>query len=153
MTTTYYTPKVEEFHIGFEFEVHINTGFRPTDHFKEGEEWTKTTWDYFDCMDTATVDPNDYRVKHLDRYDAESLGWEHDYNLEPIQNRETDPTFEGYSIEDGNKIFMLYLFNDGEVWIELVIGNAGHGFIFKGKLQNKSELRRLMIQLGIIDNK
>jgi hypothetical protein len=147
MTTTYYTPKVEEFHIGFEFESYSDV---------YGWKESRITFPHIPFIQQAKLGefstPEWIRVKHLDREDAESLGWEHDYNLEPIPNRETDPTFEGYSIEDANKIFMLYLFNDGEVWIELVIGNAGHGFIFKGKLQNKSELRRLMIQLGIIDN-
>ncbi len=39
------------------------------------------------------------RIKYLDKEDIESLGFKHDYNTEPISNRETCPVFEGYILD------------------------------------------------------
>jgi hypothetical protein len=165
MTTTYYTPKVEEFHIGFEFEVHINTGFIPTDHFKEGEEWAKTTWDYFDCIDTATVNQNDYRVKRLDQQGLEDLGflkrprgtWAGfiDYKYNGLIDGEVDYFLRAsihIPVMGDRWRIVLHRHLDDDTKIDKKISESESAIVFEGRIKNKSELRRLMIQLGIIDN-
>jgi len=105
MTEKYYNPKIEEFHVGFEYERN------------DGAQWAKKTSDIYDLMDVHTMlnkqklgelakdcetyedfvektgtilpkgltlksiklNPNMYsekiRVKHLDQEDIESLGF------------------------------------------------------------------------------
>jgi len=71
MENKYYTPTIEEFHVGFEFE------FRHSDYKEDG--WKKFTTPVFnmereDCP-FACQTLEEYRVKYLDREDIESLGF------------------------------------------------------------------------------
>ena len=61
----YYTPSIEEFHVGFEYE-YVNS---------KTEGWTNTTF----IRGRGFVEPygdGEVRVKKLDQEDIESLGWE-----------------------------------------------------------------------------
>lgn len=62
----YYTPKIEEFHVGFEYEVKLNSG--------EWVKYTLTTLSELNFEDWS-LKQNDVRVKHLDTEGLESLGW------------------------------------------------------------------------------
>lgn len=132
----YYEPTVEEFHVGFEFESHIDNGLIPKQLYEEGQEWKATAWQVGDFFKTDK--PKGLRVKHLDREDIESLGWE----------------FQGKnSYMFDKKYWLIFEPNNGHISIEEgdVIGDFQDSeFLFQGKLKNKSELKRLMAQLGII---
>ena len=69
----YYTPSIEEFRVGFEYEVYV----------PEKELWSKETF-YLDASHINLVKYvniqtentlKKVRVKYLDREDIESLGW------------------------------------------------------------------------------
>jgi len=60
----YYTPEIEEFFVGFEYEVYD----------KLHGVWNKENNFFLQQGDFK----DSIRVKHLDREDIESLGWEHD---------------------------------------------------------------------------
>lgn len=72
MEKKYYTPKIEEFHVGFEFESRWNNN-----------SWEKHTWklDSFLCLiGHGEYDFSNYgelRVKYLDRADIESFEFEY----------------------------------------------------------------------------
>lgn len=144
----YYTPELEEFHVGFEYEALV-------DYYKQ--EFEKFTIDDTDSLRSicSTWDRGEveyWRVKYLDREDIESLGWDHDYNTEPIPNREELPVSEGYLFDKQNEtgeLWILYHFSDNIVWIEYIKDCGGQGYLFKGTIKNKSELKKLLKQLGI----
>ena len=83
MENKYYTPEIEEFCVGFEYESRI-AGY--------DDEWTKeTTYAMFRDGWESNIDDvlamykdggDEFRVKHLDSSDIESLG----FHLDPIRS-------------------------------------------------------------------
>lgn len=111
----YYTPTIEEFHIGFEYEL-------LTDHHDIWDSYQiEDKHDLFDALTETT------RVKYLDQSDIESLGWKKEENCFVKNN------------------YKLYLYGNTHIQIQSS-GNLN----FNGTIKNKSELKKLMQQLGII---
>lgn len=137
----YYTPEIEEFYIGFEYEIKVKSNpLMPID----GEGWMQTSYpDPFIGESINRIkDLSSFRVKYLDKTDIESLGW-------------------CYSALSGN-FFLVNSFTDQDysgVWLKNIkeniyqINNCNdpirHRTIFEGTIKNKSELKKLMKQLGI----
>lgn len=131
MENKYYTPTIEEFHVGFECEFYCKVG-DPGDICK----YIKKELSFTDYV--YIVNDNDWviRVKYLDREDIESLGWV--YNPKGHDHYR----FKKYSL-------MHYTENNIENGI--TIFKDGHlGYIFKGSIKNKSELKVLLKQLRIL---
>jgi hypothetical protein len=140
MEATYYNPKAEELYLGFEFEAKKGSGLVPEGLYKEGEDWKLTTWNYFDYC-TPSYNPEYFRVKYLSADCIESLGW-----VSPTKLRNPD----WWEISAGDTKYWLSLnaFTEGRGYY-LNIGGASDRFCFSGYVKNKSELKRLMVQLGI----
>jgi len=128
MENKYYTPKLNEFFDGFEYES------------LDDIIWKKSV---FDFRDLEVVDDEIreeiIRVKYLNREDIESFGFKYD----------SDNFFEGFF---NGLIYKILLVNEN-VWIYFR-QNVGNEKIidktsFFGKIKNKSELKKLMVQLGI----
>lgn len=124
MENRYYTPALEEFHIGFEYEQKIDQ-----------ENWKyrliESRYDLFDaCMNIS-------RVKYLDQSDIESLGFEH---KQYVPERNICLNFEY------KEWYLNYWF--GEI-PNVEIGRDGYDDGFFGKCKNKSELKRILNQLNI----
>ncbi len=169
--TKYYTPNISEFHVGFEYE-YTNTSHQVAmiDFEKDTVErvgeptkvWDKNTYQGYGFNDVRKlIDREALRVKYLDKEDIESLGWEYDNNAEPIPSRDdwNVPKTTDYELPlafiytktqlmDGRGYY-LYLYKDNTVWIDYIKDCCGMGYIFKGKIKNKSELKVLLKQLGI----
>jgi hypothetical protein len=130
MENKYYTPELEEFHVGFEYQElwgleNIN------------EEWLPQIYDENDSIRTLC---ETLRVKCLDREDIESLGWKYVPDLS-----------EG----DGNmRWYGLFKLNEFTITLGLIEGSEiirkGKNTIFEGVIKNKSELKKLMKQLNIL---
>lgn len=143
MKDKYYTPSIEEFRVGFEYELQNI----------ENAQWRKVTcrqgFGAFDD-DIDDLEEGRIRVKYLDEEDLYSLGFE--YNGEPAGckfrfkskkilyplNSEFDHRFflELSSDLDIFRIFQRYSSLD-------IISR------FQGKIKNISELKVLLKQLGI----
>ena len=142
--TKYYTPSIEEFYVGFEYQ-------RPEIKLPEEEFiWVPEVYgnmcyiensnkiikrDCFQKIEWMTLIEKT-RVKHLDRYDIESLGWEID-----ASSRD----FWCFHLKKESKYNHALSFSlDGSVnlW-----NNEEN--IFKGTIKNKSELKKVMVMLGI----
>jgi hypothetical protein len=138
----YYTPDLDEFFIGFEYEWKDENGVWnkavPTEITVEGYE--EQTYGL--------------RVKYLDKEDIESLGfvktkYTSEYRCFQLLFDDRDDEF--YELE-----FYCEDYNN-EIWIEKFtqsgIDNNGvdynSSYIFKGKIKNKSELIKLLKQLNI----
>ena len=142
MAPKYYTPFLNEFHDQFEYE-------------ELDLVWKKKVFDFRDLeIIHDELLEGKLRVKHLDRQDVEECGWIQDSNL---NNEENPDLFDihgfsiGYHKEYGDVQFIIYHFPDGFVIIESIKNNS-HGFEnmhFRGTIKNKSELKKIMVQLGI----
>lgn len=130
MENKYYTPELDEFYVGFECETN-----------DDGD------WEYYRVKKYTSLleldkllKLNGIRVKYLDKSDIESLGW--DFNSEHLgpylKFKFTNSFRYLYFYAQDNKIII-----DNGGWYE---DNVQY---FQGNIKNKSELRRLMKQLGI----
>ena len=133
MENKYYTPEIEEFHVGFECEKmipHTNGGHQIS--LVNTDQKPFIVRDVFDIpRDRATL--SWFRVKYLDKKDIESLGWKLVWNEKSL-------TFQlGKYILD---------FWYSTLQLQIVHGDAN--IIFKGCIKNKSELKRIMKQLKIV---
>ena len=136
--TKYYTPDITEFYTMFEYEVSNDKGIT---WIEEEFHLNDSHIDLIKYVKIQDDGKNSYliRVKYLDKEDIESLGW----RLSP---RETH-----YSIEipgDGSDTQMYY---QEDNYYTMIYDWDGQS-IFKGYIKNKSELIKLMKQLGIWKN-
>ncbi len=140
MERKYYTPTIEEFHVGFKFQVLSQDGNRTED-----EDWSnqflgyETIYDFNEESWGENIECylvlNAIRVKLLDKEDIESLGWKRYATIENY-----------YSL---NKHSMWFYSNKKIVKISVSVDYEFEETGFQGVIKNKSELRKLMIQLNI----
>ena len=147
----YYTPEIEEFHVGFEYET--------KSHFSDNYNWNEWKCDYhifninhIDGKTKLSV-PETIKVKYLDQEDIESLGWKPLISKSIGKNHYTgtfEKTTRGEMLLEhdwlNNKITIKtpnYI-RDGS-------GNFDGYIVYIDRLtiKNKSELKKLMNQLNI----
>ncbi len=144
MDNKYYTPEISEFHVGFEYE-----------------ESDKAIVENITKWDKARIDfPREIeevgrylsvRVKYLDKEDIESLGWRSETILFTIGG--IDECVDGYAIDiSGGERYEMRVILDKHVQIlhkeyDNEVGAFWNQMGFE--IKNKSELKRLMVQLGI----
>jgi hypothetical protein len=136
----YYTPTIEEFHVGFEYEALV-------DYYGDKYEafMIEDTSDLIQRMETYDSQDMDFiRVKYLDREDIESLGFEfkEEHRFSKIYSKHNEA---------------IEIREDGEVRIGLI--NYGINdcvdkitIWFRGTIKNKSELKKVLKMIGY-DNK
>jgi len=130
MENKYYTPSIEEFHVGFEFE---------TSYLEDYDTWKKVTLEFDDFgfyTSTWEVDsnPTEFRVKYLDKEDIESLGFKFD------QYRSSGFHFYLNNYE----LHQPYL--DTKCILKEINTNQ---ILFNGIIKNKSELIKVLKQTEI----
>lgn len=129
----YYTPTIEEFHVGFEYELLGNSGNWYKNDFGDanGEYWNELSECYWD------ITHNKLRVKYLDQEDIESLGWN------------TEDNGECYNLQIKWDLYGLYPFEfESKIPHTYKICKDTKD-LFYGTIKNKSELKKLMQQLNI----
>ena len=122
----YYTPEIEEFHVGFEYE---SLGMISTVDGSNPKRWKKGYNKILPTNLEQLIRGGKIRVKYLDREDIESLGFKHE--------RLATYVYKHYSLFRVGVGNIIEIQKDGEV-------------IFYGKIKNKSELKRLLTQLNIL---
>jgi hypothetical protein len=136
----YYTPTIEEFHVGFGYE-YMNgdrweeSKMRIQDYKSDGPDYERSdSWFEEELLGGIRT----VRVKYLDQSDIESLGWLDGElrGMTPFIFNEMDPDNE----------FQLYYQFDNQF---AQIYNCHSQFVFQGTIKNKSELIKLMQQLNI----
>jgi hypothetical protein len=131
MKNKYYTPTIEEFHVGFEYEFYYKSEWHK--HNLDGTPIVHHELDEFsdDLMKLAHAI---CRVKHLDQSDIESFGFSlrHEFAF----------WFRGgtYVLITSNHGVISILSNKTEV----------EKVVFVGKIKNKSELGVILKQIGVI---
>ena len=135
MENNYYTPSIEEFHVGFNYEWKSPL---------ESSGWEPATIEHFDfpmidhgsgeCPFEYALENDSIRVKHLDQEDIESLGFK----------------FHKEGWGDESKIFRNNKFEIYSRSFELItIYNFHEKVLFHGTIKNKSELKQIMGMVGI----
>ena len=149
MEKEYYGPKIEEFHVGFEYE------YQDMLPHGGGVYWVKGVLKSNDNIESI-YESNDWyespRVKYLDKDDIESLGFN-----DKTKHLPSPSSF--YKI-DSNNVFQIQIYWDmlrrsRENLIRIYKGelhNYPYTEIFRGNIKNKSELKVLLNQLGITNN-
>lgn len=124
--SVYYTPTIEEFHLGFEYEICSN------DH---ADIWEKCIFDGTERFDVIESQINLFRVKILDKEDIESIG----ITLSQIEG---DSYEWEWKLKDKNGVGIGSFNDDCNNNIEL------YGCNFR--IKNKCELKIVLRQLGVV---
>lgn len=146
----YYTPDVEEFYVGFEYE--ITTGY----------DWAKKTFKHEDFntfmykhLDNA-VSQQQVRVKYLCKKDITDLGFKkrkkdtwigwNDYVIECEERFDNYFGFCTVHIPRMGEIYKIcvHRYLTEECNIENDIENGESAILFKGYIKSKSELKQLL---------
>lgn len=154
METKYYTPTIEEFHVGFEFQRKEEHRLHIRNEFPKTNKWTLKKWDENQIRIgklRCEINEGNIRVKELDQEDLESLGWKmtKNFNYEiQFQFIINDYKFYDCSYDFEDKILLIEEFIQ-EKLVANTINNYNSYTLFKGEIKNKSELKRIMKQLQI----
>ena len=135
----YYTPEIEEFHVGFECEF---LGEGRTDWISVVIDWANMNFISF--YENAVK--GKYRVKYLDREDIEGLGWRNvtEDDLGVYAHKEI------IWRSDKSKAGLIYVPKTNWLCVTKTdLLNKSGGTVFAGVVKNKSELKKLMKMLGI----
>jgi len=143
MTKKYYTPKIEEFHVGFEYEQGME--------FKNKISWSKqkwliTSWGDKDGLQHV-INTKRVRVKHLDREDIGNEGWKGDSQFLSFKN--------AICFHNGERLLIFRPKTGGVCITARIVGleevgkEAPLNNLFNGTINNKSELRKILIQTGV----
>ena len=151
MREKYYVPTIEEFYVGFEYEVRQLDGsgyytneyctfeFDGTDFFNKYDEFVFNDW----------VDLDKIRVKYLDQEDIESLGF---IKLPTLDNHFRLLIKKDIGL---NSIVHLHLRESNEIpfpisiWVGSDENEEDYITIPTIYIKNKSELKKLLKQLGL----
>ena len=134
MTKEYYTPRIEDFYVGFEFVLWLNNSY-----------WSKPrVWDYktTDSLKQIEQDINNQqvKVKYLDKEDIESLGFRRDMIKNTLVNN-----FIFYK----DNISLSFDNQINDLKISVLTKSKRTCDLFVGHIKNISELKVLLKQLEI----
>lgn len=140
-TDKYYTPSIEEFYVGFEFEWSSKIRKEPF-HFEMCDvDLISIIYDEYEHEDEEELFKNQFRVKYLDKEDIESLGFKY-----------TDKTITENILITQYFEYKDYIisFIDRANNVQITkLNNLGAFTLFSGTIKNKSELKLLLKQVGI----
>lgn len=145
MENKYYRPALEEFHVGFEYEIWTKVlvrddfwGFKVNKYMFTEKYLTQAFFHHNLFLD---LQEDKIRVKCFDQSDIESFGWKQEFDM------------TAYILNSDSGGFQLYdEYDDSEgkgKYITIYDKEGNADVIFKGYIKNKSEFRRLMKQLNI----
>ena len=147
MKNKYYTPSIEEFHVGFEFEY-----LTPSGQWLPFKCYEETPDGKIDWRALRPKNLKDCRAKHLDKGDIESLGFE--YAGGSMVKNATDEFTIDYNDPRGicDKVAILY--NYSSKWCLVTQGGYETPYRdwttrFAGHIKNKSELKQIFKMLGV----
>lgn len=172
----YYTPSIEEFHVGFEYEIYEPDygGPRELEYAWIKQEFKSYTFDSeIETIDgempfEAGIEEKKIRVKYLDKADIEELGFvckgTRNYNKRnDVEESGWTKLFEDGSycdikcfLDEDNKVNSCLYITSTDIfcsdthspWDGYCEGGSGPG-CWQINIKNKSELKMLLKQLGV----
>lgn len=142
----YYTPSIEELHIGFEYEMRTEDTEGNTVYEKN------TIHEGFGNVMRELIRIRCIRVKYLDHDDIKELGWRYgaDGFIGGNPHNYDAQKFDKIITFRGSECLSSLLFNQSSGWCCIVVDFSHSNLtLFAGKLKNKSELKRIMKMIGI----
>lgn len=143
----YYTPTIEEFHVGFEYDRLVE------DHWETLS--MSVNFLSLDDIDDEILD-KEIRVKHLDREDIESLGFS-DFKHAAVDwyklEKRVDDNFASYGSWNCFRLLHSYTDNGIKIIAYEHSFESDENILFAGKVKNKSELKKILQMIGINQNK
>mgnify|MGYP003617108562 CR=1 FL=1 len=140
----YYTPELQEFHFGFEHE-HYDFVTKIWNKVVIGSDF-KAFQDLEKTLQTR-------RVKLLDKEDLQCLGWTVDYLYQSnpllIAEFKVSTNESVHLREDQSGAFQISLYFKSDVKQYEQEWSKQGSILFLGRIKNKSEMKKLMQQLGI----
>lgn len=147
----YYTPDIEEFHVGFEYFAKI----------PNKEKFSKEIYHFNDShkelVNRVTLHEGDVKVKYLDHSDITSLGFKYVYGLKTKSDTPIDVNYGAsvFKAKDkfafGGTEYTIYYFKEDPTRIEISVNRYGHYLEDQNTLpftvKNKFELKKLLKQL------
>ena len=137
MESKYYTPAIEEFHVGFEYEA------QEIEQSGSSVDWQEYVFEINDSLELL-FKPNDWyelpRVKYLDKEGIESLKFKH-IGAGWFESKELDcrvRKWKGLEVD-------IY-----KNWSHLNVTEQNELKCFTGEIKNKSEFKKILKQLRII---
>jgi len=121
----YYTPKIEEFCVGFKYEEYNNYRNEWCNLILTEEDLESLGSFMYNFLES--FESNFIRVKYLDKEDIENCGF----------------VFQKFLLFKKNNIFISFGHNK---YTQI---NNGKRVLFEGTIKNKSELKKFLQQLGI----
>lgn len=130
MRDKYYTPEIEEFHIGFEYEV---KGLKVW-----GKKTVSSSQDILEMEELMMRSLSPYRVKYLNKEDIESLGWICQMKANSVYFKKGKYRLVHWMDEPIRLVTIIEEYPGGEEAIAK-----------KVIVKNKSEFKTLLKQLGL----
>ena len=140
METKYYTPTIEEFHVGFEIYLENIENAKIGLYIVTKNDMLSATHDEVSGMYDIIKEA---KVKYLNKEDIESLGWVYDEDYPKLWNHYK---LGKYYLTMGNTANNI---NPYKITIDNGELFENNELYFQGIIKNKSELTKLMKQLGI----
>jgi hypothetical protein len=138
MKDKYYTPTIEEFHVGFEFEVNYGKN-----------NWVEESLAYAPQVVTLPyMKLENIRVKYLDKEDIESLGFKSRSPGSDMRHYHYFKREAPGSLEYWSEVLIDFRWGLDDIGIRGVRGSE-EGTLFKGSIKNISELKIILKQLGV----
>lgn len=143
ITDRFYVPKIEEFHVGFEYEENVKDS--PIAEIDSG--WQKYICGKSFIFDSDTmgdeIKEGIIRVKYLDREDIESFGFKPSFD-------EPEEWFLWKGVSDSYQLYYDDKIENKKLGIGITIYNEDStDILFNGYIKNKSELKKIMKQVGV----
>ena len=143
--TKYYTPKLEEFHIGFEYEEKFHTWekriFDGTTTLVENSFYDDYGCPYYSIEED--IKESTCRVKYLDHNDIESFGFEFEGGQMIPNGKKVYRYREEYSTVLEQKGLNIEI-------LQAIDAYSGYRSLFKGKIKNKLELKKVLQMIGVL---
>ncbi len=122
----YYTPEIEEFHVGFEFQIGLF------------EKWEKRVFTFQTSLSMISDFKDKFRVKYLDQKDIEDLGWKYS----GLENKY-------YILNKDTGLIDLWLEWIGQFVKITDCRVKPDRLVFDGTIKNKSEFKKIIAQVII----
>jgi hypothetical protein len=155
----YYIPKIEEFHVGFEYEVFQkgdteNNGFLTFMPVETEDKWFKFKFpDSYVGYRLDLLFKQQLRVKYLDKSDIESCG----FTKECVIHGDSEDFVDGFeknldetdsivihSLEENNYlIYKTHVYNRDS-------GNWDQINLFRGTINNLLEFKQVLKMIGVV---
>ena len=139
MNNKYYTPKIEEFHVGFECEWQSRVRNETWNKQISDTDLVSIAYDAIEHSDEDEPFEEQFRVKYLDKDDIEECGW---------RGQKTNSVYftkDNYRlvhwITDAERTINIYETYDGGTQEECIVRKA--------KIKNKKEFIKMLKQLEI----